>query len=105
MAKIQGACLRCIIAPIIAAVAVVGCGTTPALQTRSETEIAVSNVKAEWLKDCEVLVGPMPANTIGSLLQDHADISALLAMCIARHNDFAAYMRPIVDREKERGRK
>jgi hypothetical protein len=95
---------RLLPAIIASVVAMTGCGSTPPqINTKTETEIAVANVKSEWLKACEGVMTPMPGNEIGLLLQDHAGISALLAECIARHNDFADYMRPVV--EKERGRK
>lgn len=99
-----GKLFRCVGSALIIAFMLAGCQSTKilnAIKMKSETEIAVSSIKLEWLKKCDGLEGPMPENQIGALLQDNALLSAALAVCIARHNSFVEYMKPIV--EKERG--
>lgn len=68
---------------------------------KSETEIAVAAIKAEWLKPCEGLLTPTPENAVGNLLQDYADMAAALAECRARQNDLVEYLSPVVKKERE----
>lgn len=99
-----GYLFRCVFSALIISFALTGCQSTKILNSvkvKTETELAVSSIKLEWLKKCDGLEGPMPENSIGALLQDNALLSAAFAVCIARHNSFVEYMRPIV--EKERG--
>lgn len=79
-----------------------GC-VTPAkdkVRTKSETEIAVSAIRAEWLTDCVFEQTPEQENQVGGLLQDYVDMAEALALCMKRHNDFVGYMRPIVQKER-----
>lgn len=86
-------------AAIIAILA--GCGhSKPLLRTKSETEIAVSAIKAEWLKLCEAPAGGDPENQVGALLQDYADVAEALAICIKRHNDLVGYLKPVIKKEQ-----
>lgn len=83
-----------------------GCGlfrkkTEAPYQPKSETELAIGQIKAEMMKRCEG-VGPTPQNSVGGLLQDHADISAVAAECITRHNSLVDYLEPIVKKEQSK---
>lgn len=79
-----------------------GCATAvqPKVQTKSETELAVSAIKMEWLTDCEFVPADPLGNQIGGLLQDYVDTAEALAICMKRHNDFSGYMRPILKKER-----
>ena len=95
---------RLVICSIIAAL-LAGCTTVKtqdSVKIKSETEIAVSELKLEWLTECEGL-GGVAENEVGALLQDFVDLSALFAVCQARHKDLVQYLVPIV--KKERGSK
>lgn len=85
-------------------VILVGCAATvqPQVQTKSETELAVSAIKLEWLTDCEFTPVDPLGNQIGALLQDYVDTAEALAICMKRHNDFSGYMRPILKKERAR---
>lgn len=72
------------------------------ITTRTETELAVIEVKDEWLKPCAGLAPAMPENNTGNLLLDYNDLSGVAATCIARHNSFIEYMAPVVAKEKAR---
>lgn len=82
--------------------ALVGCPATmqPQVHTKSETELAVSAIKMEWLTDCEFVPAEPLGNQIGGLLQDYVDTAEALAVCMKRHNDFSGYMRPILKKER-----
>jgi len=87
-----------------------GCMTTcsqpvqppPTVVTKSGTELAVEQIKSEWLVRCAGLETSMPANDIGSLLNDYNDLAGVSATCLERHNSFVDYMKPIVEKEKAR---
>jgi hypothetical protein len=84
----------------------VACGSKPVkpttpLPTKSETEIAVSQIKAEMLLKCEGF-GPERVNTVGSFALDFADAAAGWATCITRHNGLVDYLKPIVEKEKRK---
>lgn len=81
--------------------ALAGCGhTAPHIRMKSETEIAVSAIKLEWLKGCEVPAAAPLANSVGALLQDYVDTAEALAICTRRHNDFVGYIKPLVAKEQ-----
>lgn len=84
--------------------ALAGCGHNPPaqLRTKSETELAVSAIKMEWLAPCAGVNTPLTENTIGALLQDYVDVTAKFAICMQRHNDFVQYMAPIVANERSK---
>ena len=76
-----------------------GCGAHQAPVEPNEYQIALKQVKDEWLKDCEGL-GDRPGNATGDLLQDFADAAALGGECRARHNSAVQYLRPLVEKAK-----
>lgn len=95
-----------VLACIYAALALGGCGhlqVSGTVRTKSETEIAVEQIRDEWLKVCETLKTPMPTNSVENLQRDYTDLAAALAVCISRQTDFVNYMKPFV--QKERGAK
>lgn len=99
-----GRAFRCVFSAAII-LALSGCSWTlgsSAVRTKSETEIAVSEIKLEWLKRCEGLAGPMPDNQTGNLLQDYADLASALAVCQERHKAIADYIEPVVKKERAR---
>jgi hypothetical protein len=84
------------------AVALAGCDhlpLQPGVQTKTELETAIAEVKDEWLKPCRA-VAPTPGNSIGSFLQDATEVALAGAECAARHNSFVDYIAPIIRREK-----
>lgn len=85
--------------------ALVGCPATirtvPKV-TKSETEIATEQIKAEWLKPCDELAAQSPENQTGNLLLDYVDLSSIAAVCKARHNSLVEYLAPVVLKEKAR---
>lgn len=84
------------------AIALVGCGHDgPLIATQSETDIAISQIKDEWLTKCAGL-GPEKDNNIGNLLQEYGELAALLAVCMKRHNDFVDYLAPVVAKQKQK---
>lgn len=85
--------------PLILALALGGCNTAPEQPTDTELVIALKSIKDEWLEDCKGL-GDRPGGEVGDLLQDFANASALGAECRERHNSFARYLRPLVQRVK-----
>ncbi len=76
-----------------------GCGTHQAPAEPNEYQIALKQVKEEWMKDCQGL-GDRPGNATGDLLQDFADAAALAGECKARHNSAMQYLRPVVEKAK-----
>lgn len=70
------------------------------IRAKSETELAVSAVNAEWLVECEGPVDPMLDNNIGNLLQDYANMAEMFAVCQARHRKLIEYLVPIVNKER-----
>lgn len=82
----------------------VGCTSAPKgamVKTKTEAEVALAEVREEWLKKCEPVIVER-GNSIGDLLKDYADASAALAECMARHNDFVEYIGPLVRKERKR---
>lgn len=82
-----------------------GCGwppkkPEPPVQTKSQTELAVQEIKGEWLKTCDGLAEVPPGNSTGNLLLDYTDAVALLGICLARHNSLIEYLAPVVARER-----
>jgi len=104
MEKGQTACRPFASVGIAAIIAVlVGCAhneVRPEIKFKSETEVAVANIKMDWLKRCEGLPAAMPANEVGSLLQDYADMAKALAECIQRHTTLADYLEIVVQKER-----
>ena len=99
-----GRAFRCIVSAAII-LSLTGCFGTfgkAAVKTKSETEIAVAEIKAEWLKRCEGLAGTMPENQTGNLLQDYADMASAFAQCIERHKALADYIEPVMKKERAR---
>lgn len=83
---------------VFGTLSLVGCTSAPkgaTVKTRTEAEIAIAEVREEWLKKCEFVVTER-GNSIGELLKDYTDAAAALAECTARHNDFVDYIGPIV---------
>jgi hypothetical protein len=75
---------------------------TEPIRVKSETELAVAAIDREWLKRCEGLKGPMPANEVGALLQEHAASTLpALAECMKRHNSLVEYLIPVVEKERQ----
>jgi hypothetical protein len=72
------------------------------ITTRTETELAVIEVKDEWLRPCAGLSPTMPENNTGNLLLDYNDLSGVSAVCAARHNTLIEYLAPVVAKEKAR---
>lgn len=70
------------------------------VKTKSETELAVEAIRAEWLKPCEGMAAGAPDNNVGALLQDGTDAMSFLAICMKRHNAFVDYMAPIIAKER-----
>lgn len=70
--------------------------------TKSESELALEQVKAEWLVKCRGLESPMPENDIGKLLADYNDLAGVSATCMERHNSFVDYIGPVILKEKAR---
>lgn len=81
-----------------------GCATlqtSDSIRTKSETELAVSAIRSEWMTHCEGVAGDMPVNETGGLLQDYADVAAAFAVCRERHNSLVEHLKPIVQKERE----
>lgn len=72
------------------------------ITTRTETELAVIEVKDAWLTQCAGLDPTMPENNTGNLLLDYNNLSGVAAECIARHNSLVEYLAPVVAKEKAR---
>jgi len=93
-----------VLAITLIAVILPGCAALKpgeSIRFKSETELGVSAIRLEWLKQCEGPGGTMPTNDIGSLLQDYADLATAFRLCANRHNSFIEYMEPIVKKEQE----
>lgn len=96
-AVFQSTCYAAIIALLA------GCGfDSPLIRTKSETELAVSAIKSDWLMLCVDKEKVVPQNQVGALLQDYVDMAEVLAICMKRHNDFVGYIKPIVEKERTR---
>lgn len=59
-------------------------------------------IKAEWLRRCEVGTGKTPDNDIGNLLDDYSVIGEELARCGASHNSLVDYLSPYVNMERSK---
>lgn len=68
---------------------------------KTETEIAIGQIKDEELKECQG-IGPDKGNNVGNLLLDYADLAASASDCITRHNSLVRYLAPIVTKEKSK---
>ena len=80
-----------------------GCATkvlTPdAIRVKTETEVAIAAIQAEWLQKCTLEKAAI-SNSVGALLQDYVDLAEQFAVCSARHNELVMYLSPVVRREK-----
>lgn len=93
----------CLTAAIAAIIALSGCGSRPKvaqIPVKSETELAVENVKSEWLIKCEGVQGPAPQNNVGNLLEDYNRVVTALALCMARQHETVDYLEPVVKKER-----
>ena len=79
----------------------VGCGgKLPFIRTKSETELAVSEIKAEWLAPCAGLSVSNPDNSMEGLLSDYLALAEAMTICSTRHTSFVNYIKPVVDKER-----
>jgi hypothetical protein len=76
--------------------------TNPGVAVKTELEIAVDQIKPEWLKRCPPLPPPPNTNSVGSLLEDAAMVVPLAAECAARHNSFVDYFAPVVNKHRSK---
>jgi len=74
--------------------------TNPGVTVKSKLDIAVDQIKPEWLKRCPPLPPPPTTNSIGALLEDASNVLPLAAECAARHNSFVDYFAPVVNEHR-----
>lgn len=89
--------------PLILAI-MAGCETcpVPGYEPLTETEIAVLELKQEWLKECDGVTPTAPANNAGNLLEDYTDVSEALARCMTQQRGLAEYARKVHQKAVER---
>ena len=95
----------CLAAAVAACFALTGCpgrGHIPTIPTKSETEIAVEQITAEWLAPCERMALGVPDNSVGNLLHDFNSAAGLLTECVTRQRSLVEYLAPVVVKEKAR---
>lgn len=88
-------------AVILAALLAVGCSTTvPTVKTKSETEIAVSEIPADWLLGCDKISDSAPDNEVGELLLDYTELAKAYATSCTRYKNLSDYLKEVVKKER-----
>lgn len=92
-------CLSALIAAIMA-----GCANCPVagFQSLTEVEIAVLELRQEWLKECEGVAPVAPDNSTGSLLEDYVEVSEKLAQCMTMQRGLSGYMAQVYEKARQK---
>ena len=75
-----------------------GC-STKAPEPVNEHALALANVDAAWLAECQGL-GDKPDRAVGTLLQDFVDLTKVAVPCREDHNALVQYLKPLIDKAK-----
>jgi hypothetical protein len=88
-------------AALIVIAVLAGCTTpVPQVSTKTETEIAVSEIPVEWLQGCDAVSADIPKNEVGTLLLDYTELAEAYAASCRRYKSLSDYLREVVKKER-----
>lgn len=79
-----------------------GCATkpAPAVRTKSQTEVAVSELPADWLQGCDKIEAGGSRNEVGELLLDYTALAEAYAASCNRYKTLSDYLKEVVKKER-----